>query len=171
MAVRLCPPVARHMLDDREHAAGKAALHDGASERDDNFRISAIGAVADDLMRSLLRHVEHRHGVDGDAEVVQLLGGQSRSSEGSLLRRFGIDLIETPVAARWRHVAPIRRLQTLYSAPLLIDEHEHLVALDRILERGNQRPQLRGRLAIAGEEDEAARARTGKKTPLSVAEL
>ena len=75
MAIGLGPAVARHMLDHRQHAAGEAALHDRASQSDDDVRVGRVGAVADDLVRALLWHVEHRHGVDVDAEIVKLLRG------------------------------------------------------------------------------------------------
>ena len=54
MAVGLGPAVARHMLDHRQHAAGQAPFHDRPSQRDDDVGIGAVGAVADDLVRSLL---------------------------------------------------------------------------------------------------------------------
>ena len=39
MAVGLGPAVARHMLDHRQHAAGEAAVHHRAAQRDDHVRI------------------------------------------------------------------------------------------------------------------------------------
>ena len=170
MAVGLGPAVARHMLDHRQHAAGQAPFHDRPSQRDDDVGIGAVGAVADDLVRPLLRHVEHRHGVDVDAKVVKLLRGQPGSGEGSLLPRLAIGLIDASIAARRRHVAPVRRLQALHPAALLIDQHQHLAAAERILELVDKGAKLRRRVAIAGEENKAARPRGGKETPLVVAE-
>ena len=64
----------------------------------------------------------------------------------------------------------LRRPQALHPAPFLIDEHEDFVALDGILERGDERPELRRRLAIAREQNEAAGTRGGKEAPLVIAE-
>ena len=64
----------------------------------------------------------------------------------------------------------MRRPQSLHAPAFLVDQHQHLVAFDRILEGGDQRPDLLRRLAIAREEDEPAGARGGKETPLGVAE-
>ena len=88
MAVGCRPPMARHMLDDGQHAAGETALHHGPPQGDHRLGIGAVGAVADDLMRSFLRHVENGHGVDGDAQIVELLGGQPRPGEGGARRHL-----------------------------------------------------------------------------------
>ena len=69
-------PPARQPADDRP------------PQGDHRLGIGAVGAVADDLMRSFLRHVENRHGVDGDAQIVKLLGGQSRPGEGGARRHL-----------------------------------------------------------------------------------
>jgi hypothetical protein len=124
VAVGLGAAMARHMLDHRQHAAGQTALHDGASERDHDLRIGGEGAVADNLMRALLRHIEYGQGVDRDAQVAELLRDQSGAREGAALRRLGIGLIQASVTTRRRHGAPKRRAQPLHAAPLLIDQHE-----------------------------------------------
>jgi hypothetical protein len=64
----------------------------------------------------------------------------------------------------------VGRLQALHPAAFLIDQHEYLAAADRILELFDEGSELRRRIAIAGEQDEAAGTRGGKKTPLVVAE-
>ena len=61
------------MLDDRQHAARKRAVHHRTAERDDNVRIVAEGAVADDLVRATFRHVEHGRAIDIDARVAEFL--------------------------------------------------------------------------------------------------
>ena len=85
MAVGLGPAVSGHVLDHRQHAAGEAALHHGAAQLDHHLWIAREGAVADDLMRALLRHVEHRRAIDIDVERVKFLRDQPGAGEGGLL--------------------------------------------------------------------------------------
>ena len=101
---------------------------------------------------------------------MQLLRDQPGPGEGGRFPQFGVDLVEASIAAYRRHGAPIRRPQSLHTAAFLVDQHEHLVALDRILEGGNQRLDLLRRLTIAREQNEPAGTRGGKETPLRVAE-
>jgi hypothetical protein len=121
-------------------------------------------------MRPFLRYVEDGCAVDGDVGVAKFLSDQPGAGEGRLLRHFGIGLVEDAIAAGGRHVPPVGRAEPLHAAPFLVDEHEHVVALDRILERGDERAQLLRRRAIACEQDEAARPRVVKEAPLGVAE-
>ena len=95
---------------------------------------------------------------------------QPGAGEGGLSAQLGIDLVETSIAARRRHGPPMRRPQPLHAPAFLVDQHQHVVAFDRILEGGNQRPDLLRRLTIAREEDEPAGTRGGKEMPLGVAE-
>jgi hypothetical protein len=121
-------------------------------------------------MRALLRHVEHGRAIDIDIERMKFLRDQPGPGEGSLSPQIGIDLVESSIAAHRRHGAPMRRPQSLHTAAFLVDQHEHLVALDRILEGGNQRPDLLRRLTITCEKNEPTGAGGGKETPLGVAE-
>ena len=121
-------------------------------------------------MGPLLGHVEHRQRVDVDANLAQLLRDQSRSGEGRALRGVRIRLIEQSVTRGRRHGPPNRRAQALHTAALLVDQHQDLVALDRVFVRVDQRAKLLLCLAIAGEQDEAAWPGFSEETPLVAAE-
>ncbi len=170
MAVGLGAAVARHMLDHRQHAAGERPIHHRAPERGDHVRVGREGAVADDLVRSLLRHVEHRGAVHIDAEQGELLRDQPRAGEGRVLAKLGVGLIHDAIAARRRHVAPMRRTEPLHAAALLIDQDEHVLARDRVLERGDERAKLVRALAIPRKDDQSAGTVLGEERAFGVAE-
>ena len=121
-------------------------------------------------MRPLLRHVEHGGAVDVDAERRELLGDQPRAGKGRVLTELGVGLVHDAVAARRRHVPPMRRAQALHAAAFLVDEDQHLVALDRVPERGDERAKLLGALAIPGEDDQPAGTVVGEELAFGVAE-
>ena len=58
------------MFETRQNAAGQQAAASRAAKHGDQVRIVAIGAVADNPVRTRRRHVEHRQAVNIDAERV-----------------------------------------------------------------------------------------------------
>ena len=107
VAVGLRPPVAGHVLDHRQHAAGKRALDHGAAEVAHDVGVEAEGAVADDVVRAGLRHVEHRRAVDGNAGVAKLGGNQPGAGKGGGSRGLRIEHIEIAIDPRRRHLRAI----------------------------------------------------------------
>ncbi len=75
------------MLDDRQHAAFEQPLARGAAERGDLGRLGAVGTVADHRVGARhRRQVQHRRGVDGDAEPGEIVGGEAHREAHGLLR-------------------------------------------------------------------------------------
>ena len=60
----------------------------------------------------------------------------------------------------------MRRLQTLHTPALLIDQHQEIIAPDGILEGGDERSHLGRSAAVAVEQDEARRPRLLQEPPL-----
>ncbi len=67
------------VLDDRQHAAAKETLAEGAGEPRHPRRIVAKGAVADHRVGLAYRQIEHRGGVDSDPDLGQIVGDQARA--------------------------------------------------------------------------------------------
>ena len=77
----------------------------------------------------------------------------------------------TPIAARpGGIVPPMRRAQALHAATLLVDKDEHVLALYRVPERGNERAKLVGALAIPSENDQPAGTVLGEERAFGVAQ-
>ena len=77
--------------------------------------------------------------------------------------------IEVGQAAKGRGrgcASPVRRLQTLNAASLLIDEDRRVWPIDRRAKFGDETANLLGRFAISFEKNEAPRFRLGKEVPL-----
>src|SRR4029079_16969432 len=156
MAIGLRPPVAGHVLDHRQNAAGETPFHYRASKRDHRLGIGREGAIADYFVRASLGHVEDGRAIDGNATVVELLRRWPRSSEGGLLRHLLVGLIEQAIAAGGWHVPPMRRAKPLNAASLLINEDQRVVALDRLMVRADECPDLLRRLAVPRKQDQTA---------------
>ena len=107
VAVGPRPAVTRHMLDDRQHAAGKRALDHGAAERRSRFGVDAEGAVADDVVRAGLRHVEHRRAVDGNAERCEAQRQSAARRQRRRPARLPDRAHRDPVDPRRRHLRAI----------------------------------------------------------------
>ena len=85
MAVGRGPAMAGNMLQDRQHAALLQALGNRRARSPRPWRLGAIGAVANDVVGALDRHVSQRQAVDGDAEIGEIgrdqPGAQPRSRQ------------------------------------------------------------------------------------------
>src|SRR5512135_522719 len=162
--------MAWHMLDHRQHPAGQCPFDHGAPQSDDYVWVRAEGAIANDVVRAGFRHVENRRAIDGDAERVKLSGDQARAGEGCRHRSQGIVRVKLAISPRRRHLAPIWCAQALHAATLLIDEHQRLIAFDRVPKVTDERSELVGRGAVAREEDQAARQRLSEESALVVTE-
>ena len=154
VAVGHGPAVAGDMLDDGQHAAGDQALGGGPAERRDFLDGLAVGAVADDVVGALLRHVEDWHAIDVDAEVQQVMGDQPGAKPGDFPADQRIVGRQRAVGAAGRILGPVRRAEPLHPAALLIDEDRRMPA-DRLAQGRGQGPDLRRALDVALEQDEA----------------
>jgi hypothetical protein len=65
----------------------------------------------------------------------------------------------------------MRRAKPLNAASLLINEDQRVVALDRLVVRADECPDLLRRLAVPCKQDQTAGPFHGEETPLFVAEL
>ena len=64
----------------------------------------------------------------------------------------------------------MRRAQPRYAAAFLVNQNRSVVAADALTQRSDEFPDLRGRAAVASEQNKAERIGGRKKTPLKRAE-
>ena len=65
--------MAGNMLHDREHAAIHQARRVGPRQGHDVFNVQAVGAVADHIMGTGLRYIQHRQAIGGNSNFNQVL--------------------------------------------------------------------------------------------------
>jgi len=100
------------------------------------------GAVAEDFMAVRPRHVEDRRAVDSYAEVSELGGDKPGVQTRRLLGQFPVVPVEGAKSRRrWRR-PPAGRVQALYPAPFLGDEHAGPNAADGFFQVRHQSPYL-----------------------------
>jgi hypothetical protein len=71
------PAVARHVLDDGQHAGGTEAIAHGSPEVGDQRRIGAERSVADRFVSLRVREIQHRGAIGGEAASRQLVAQQA----------------------------------------------------------------------------------------------
>jgi len=93
----------------------------------------------------------------------EIVSEQARSVEGCLLRKLRILAVERRVGFGGRQRTPERWPEPLHAAALLVDQHEKLVAADRLAHVADQPADLIVGHAVAGEQDETRRGGGAKK--------
>ena len=157
--------MAGNVLHHRQDPAGEQPVRHRASDRRDLVRIVAVGAVADDRVGLVPRHVEHRRTIDVDAGGAELVGDQPVAQAH---RRDAPRPVREPPAfvERRQPLAPRRPAQAGDAAALLVDQHRG-VAAHRVAQVGGQ-PRELGRVRdVAREQDEPPRVgrRRGTAAP------
>ena len=94
VAVDRRPPVARHVLDDRQETAGQRPVELRSSERRNHVDAVAERAIADRGRAAVDRDVEHRHAVDADAERTKVERDQLGAEKGRLYPEHRIPAVE-----------------------------------------------------------------------------
>ena len=64
----------------------------------------------------------------------------------------------------------MRRTESLHAPAFLVDENQHVLAFDRVLEGGDERAKLVWRLAIPRKDNKAARSLVGEEPPFGLVE-
>jgi hypothetical protein len=82
MAVGGGAAVAGDMLEHRQHAARHEPIGDAARQRRDLVRYLAIGAVADDAVGAVDRHIGQRQAIHVDAHGLKIARDQPRAEPG-----------------------------------------------------------------------------------------
>lgn len=62
----------------------------------------------------------------------------------------------------------MRRTEALHASAFLVDQDQHVLAFDRVLEGGDERAKLVGRLAIPRKDNEPARKVVGEEPTFGV---
>ena len=119
---------------------------------------SPVGAVADHVVGAGDRDVEHRHAIDGDADGAQIMRHEPGAETGDLAVVERVVAGKPAIGAPRRIGRPVRRSHALDAPALLVDQ-DRGVAADGLAQRRGERRQLRRRLDVALEEDEAPRRR------------
>ena len=163
MAVRTRPPVTRHVLDDRQHAAVQHPVDHRLAERRYDPRIAPERTIADDVVRTFDRHVDARHAIDVDAEIVQLRRHHTRVVIRKSARRPRILPAHRAEHRRRRALAPMFAAQPLHAPAFLVDQDRRVGAPDRGAQRRGQTANLVRRTAVAGEQNEAPRLHRAEK--------
>ena len=137
-----CTPVldvpeagAHDIIGDRAFSFDPDVVSDldhGAAEVAYNVGVEAEGAVADDIVRAGLRHVEHWRAVDGNAGVAKLCGNQSGAGKGGCTGGLRIEHIEIAIDPCRRHLPPLWRAEALHPAAFLVDQDECHIAFHRV---------------------------------------
>ncbi len=162
VAVGKGPAVARHVFDHRQHAPGQHAFGRGPAELGHCRRIVRIGPVADDVVGTGHRHVQHRQAVHVDPDRLQVMRHQPRAQPDQLARRQRvIHCLQIGLARRI--FRPVRRPHPLHPAALLVDQDRGTGVADAVAQRVSQGPHLLRTVDIAPEQDEAPRPRPGEE--------
>lgn len=149
--------VAGNVLHHRQDTASEQPVGRGAAKIGDGRRIAAIGAVADDVVGTLDRHVEHRQGIGGDAEALQVEGVKARHEESGAAARIAVAAIDGADLGGGRIGRCQRCLDTLHPPALLVDEDRGIRPSDAGAHGGGERPDFPGLADVAGEQDESPR--------------
>ena len=163
VGIRRGPPVAGYVLHHRQHATLDQPFDNRAPERHDRRWVASIGAVADNVVRTCDRHIQHRHAIDIDAQFGQVVGDQSGIKvcrlAGCILRR-SINISE---ARRSGTFAPLRRFEARHTASFLIDQNWRSCVVHRLAKSSHQRANLLAVRNIAPEQDESPRPRVAEE--------
>ena len=164
MAVGARPAMAGYVFHHRRDAARHQPFRRRASDPRDARGIAAIGAIADDRMRTVGRRVEHRHAIHVDPRFAQIMCDQPRAEPGEprRLRLVRAGLFETRSA--WIG-APVRAREPLHAPALLIDQHRR-VSPQRVADFGGQPRDLLARVDVAAKQDHAPWRSLAKKSAL-----
>ncbi len=162
--------MAGHVLDDGNDAAIEEAFAGGASERSDNGRIVAVGAIADGLVGDWQPEIEHGRAVDVEAKRGKILGDQPRVEPRAFEGCRKVAAGHFADDSRRRPLVPGWRFQPLHAAALLVDHNRSVAAADAAAQVGDQGADLLWRLAVALEQDEAERLRGAEEAPLVIGE-
>ena len=130
--------MARQVLEDRQDAAGKQALGHGAGNGRNLARFRAIGAVADDRIVAVDRHVGNRQAVDVNADGPEIGGDQMTGQPRRRQAGGRIAVINRAVAGAGRIDRPMRRPKPRHPAAFLIDQNGRFPA-DNVAEIPYQR--------------------------------
>ena len=129
MAVGAGAAVPRHVLDDRQHAAGQKAFDDGATEVGDLLGLVGVGACADHRMGEFVGDVEHGRAIDADPDLPRSWAiSRATSLAASMRRRAARKLGDETL--RGGIGRPMRRAHALHAPAFLIDQHGRLGAAD-----------------------------------------
>ena len=88
----------------------------------------AIGAVANDIMRARLPHIEQGQCIGGNAHLRQSVRNRRRIGPRRLYRRDRREVIERVKRGTGGEGGPFGRLHPLYPPTLLVDEDEEVIA-------------------------------------------
>ena len=154
MAIDPGAAVAGKMLQHRQHPAGQETRGHRAANRRHLLRAPTIGAIADHLIGSPHRQIRDRQTVDVDAQLIQVLGDETRAEAGRSETGGSIALINPTVRGSARILGPVRRTQPLHAAAFLVDQNRR-VASHGFAAFGDQLRNLRWGVDVAFEYDEA----------------
>ena len=158
--------VTGNVLDHRKDPAFHQPFSHRPSESDDNVRIGAVGAIADDVMSSRHRHVEDGRAIDVDSHRGEIMRHEPRAEA----RHGGARSIEAAETGAGRIRRPVRRSHALHPSAFLVDQNRRIGPARRSAQRIGQRPHLVRRADIALEQDEAPGLRVAKERGLLVRE-
>ena len=111
------------MLHDGQDTAGEQPFRDRAADYRDGVRVTPVGPVADDLMRSVDGNVEHRRAIDIDADGQKIMRHQAGAETRNLAPDERIVGVDAPVDSAGRIPGPMRRAHALDAPAFLIDEN------------------------------------------------
>ena len=126
-----------------------------AAEQRHGVRPGRIGAITDDAVSFRPSHIQHRRAVHIDAERREIRRNQPCIQPDRLYRVSLVRRGDTAEHVCRRSGSPERRLQPLYPAAFLIDQHKGVGAPDTFAQVGNERPCAVRVRAIPGEQDES----------------
>lgn len=150
--------VAGDVLDDRDDAASDMAARDGFGKGYDLGHGGTVGAVADDVVAAGDGQVEDRRAVAVDRQGAQFGGDEAGGVEGGAAGLDGVGGVEGGVVRGRGQCAGERGTQALDAAAFLVDQDEDFGGGEGFEDGGDQRADLGGAVAVAGEQDDAARA-------------
>jgi len=169
VAVGEGPSMAGHVFDTGQDPARQQPLGRRSPQHGHRRRILAIGAVADDVVSAGHRHVQHRHEIDVDPDLLQVMRHQPRAQPRQftgfhrVVRRLQISVAR-------RVFGPVRRPHPLDPSALLIDQDRRFGIADGGPQFVGERPHLLRRVDVSPEQDEPPRPRLGEEGPFVLAQ-
>jgi hypothetical protein len=158
------------MFHDRQHAAVDQAFDQGASEIDHDGAIVRQRAIADHVIGAFDGHVQHRHAVDIDAELEEIVRDEARVQIGRFLRGLRGNVVQCAETGGGGAFFPMRRFQARNAAAFLVDQNGCFGIVHGCAQIIHETLHLFAIADVAAEKDEAPRLRLTEKRALVISE-
>jgi hypothetical protein len=166
MTVRHCPAMPWDMFYNRQYTSREKALRDRAANSDNRSNIASVSSIANDVVCTGHRQIEHGRAGCIDAEQLKVPGYEACAKPRAVSGLLKIVPMSASEGVGRRVSRPMGRGETLNAPALLIDKDQQAVTITgRLASFGNKVTNLLRAFDIAGEKDNPRRACASEEVP------